>query len=296
MLGHCVESYAATLAEHGADVVLLADAPELAPYTAEAYAWVISGEIERRRPWAVLFPATSFGSDIAPRVAARLTLGLTGDCLGVEIDAEGHLLQLKPAFGGRVVAPIASRTLPAMATIRPGALPAYAPNPARTARVVPLDLAGMPAPGTRVLSTTLEGNGGLALDTARLVVCVGMGVGGPEALEEIDYLAAALGKWLGLDASEVAIGGTRKVVDEGWLPRQQQIGITGRMVSPDLYLAIGVQGKFNHVVGILGAGTIAAVNSDPSAPIFAASDFGFAGDWRAFARALLAALEGQQHL
>lgn len=291
LLGHSVEGFVPDLAQHGASVVFLADAPELSPYTAETYSWVLARQIERRKPWAVLLPATSFGSDLAPRVAAQLGLGLTGDCVGLEIDHAGRLLQLKPAFGGQVIAPIASRTLPSMATVRPGALPAYRPDPDRSARVVPLDISGMPVARARVLSTAHEEDAGLALDTAKLVVSVGTGTGGPEALEEIERLAAALGAWLGIPAGEVAIGGTRKAVDAGWLPRQQQIGTTGRMVSPDVYLALGIQGKFNHTVGILGSGTIVSVNNDPGAPIFGLSDIGVVGDWREFARAMLAAIE-----
>lgn len=287
LMGHKVGSLTQPLAQHGASTVLLADDPALEHYTAETYAWVLAQAIRQYQPWAVLLPATSFGRDLAPRVAARLGLGLTGDCLGLEVDDQGRLLQLKPAFGGQVVAPIISRTMPNMATLRPGMMQRYAPDPSRAANIVRLDLDGLPAPRIRVVSITHEGEAGVALDDARLVVCVGMGIGGPEALGEVERLASALGTWLGLSANEIAIGGTRKVVDEGWLPRQQQIGITGRAVAPDLYVGLGVSGKFNHTVGILRAGTVVSVNTDPEAPIFDASDVGIFGDWRVLTEALL---------
>jgi electron transfer flavoprotein alpha subunit len=291
LLGRDVERFVPALAHHGASTVLLADAPELATTAPESYAWVLSRAIEQYRPWAVLLPATTFGRDIAPRVAAQLGLGLTGDCLGLEIEEKGRLLQMKPAFGGQVVAPITSKTVPAMATVRPGMLPRYTPDESRTAQVVRLDTRGIPASPVRVLSVTHEGEQGLALDNARLVVSIGMGAGGPESLDEVQRLARALGKWMGLDPEEIAIGGSRKVVDSGWLPRQQQIGITGRAVAPDLYLSLGVSGKFNHMVGILGAGTIAAVNNDADAPIMAGSDYCVISDWKSFADALLSLLQ-----
>ncbi|HEX9989844.1 MAG TPA: FAD-binding protein [Chloroflexia bacterium] len=287
LLGHGVEPLADALATYGTSRVLLADNPGLALYAAETYAWVLSRAIEKYQPWAVLLPATSFGRDLAPRVAARLGLGLTGDCTGLEIDAEGGLLQIKPAFGGQVVAPILSRTLPQMATIRPGMLDTYAPDLLRKPEIERLDLEWLPESRAKVMKVTQEGEAGLALDNARLVVCVGTGIGGPEALPEVYEFASAVGKWMGLSPEEVAVGGSRKVVDEGWLPRHQQIGITGRAVAPDLYVGLGISGTFNHTVGILRSGTIVSVNTDPDAPIFASSDIGIVADWRQFANEVI---------
>jgi electron transfer flavoprotein alpha subunit len=290
LIGHGVGPLVDDLAQAGASTVLLADAPELAPYSVETYAWLLARAIERRGPWAVLLPATSFGRDLAPRVAARLGLGLTADCLGLEVDREGRLLQLKPAFGGQVVAPILSRTLPNLSTLRPGMLARYTLDASRRANVEWMGLDGLPRPQARVVSATYEGSAGLALDDARLVVCVGTGVGGPESLAEVESLARALGAWMGLSPGEVAIGGTRKVVDEGWLPRQQQVGITGHAVAPDLYLGLGIKGALNHMAGILRSGTIVAVNNDPDAPILQASYIGVLCDWRSLAQALNAVL------
>ena len=287
LLGHGVRGHAGELAAHGASTVLLGDVPELAGYNSESYAWALARAIEQYRPWAVLLPATSFGSDLAPRVAARLGLGLTGDCLGFEIGSEGQLLQLKPAFGGQVVATITSHTLPNMATVRPGMLSQYAPVSGREPRVVQLDLADMPSPRARLLSATYEGEAGLALDRARLVVCAGSGIGSLEALDAVQQLADALGRWMGLPPESIAVGGTRKVVDAGWLPRTRQIGITGHAVSPDLYVALALKGNFNHVAGIMGSGTVLAVNSDPQADIFSACDIGVVANWQTVCEALV---------
>jgi electron transfer flavoprotein alpha subunit len=274
------------LTRHGTEHILLADDPRLGAYNPESYEWVLARAIELHQPWAVLLPATSFGRDFAPRVAARLGLGLTGDCVGFEVDAEGRLLQLKPAFGGQVVAPIISRTLPAMSTVRPGVLPLLMRQIPGVPRITNLTVEGMPEPRTRVLSTTHEGEAGLALDAARLVVCVGMGIGGPEALPEVYEMAGRLGTWMGLSPDEIAVAGTRKVVDEGWLPWHQQVGLTGRAVAPDLYLGLGVQGNFNHTSGIMRAGKIVAVNHNPEAAIFEACDLGIVADWREFVEAV----------
>jgi electron transfer flavoprotein alpha subunit len=291
LIGNGVKPLAEHLARHGAEQVLLAEAPELGVYSTETYAHLLANAIRAAAPWAVLLPATSFGRDLAPRVAARLGLGLTADCLGFEVDREGRLVQLKPAFGGQVVALILSRTLPQMATVRPGVLPVYAPDPSRPVRVELIRPGGLPEPRTTVVEVNREGEAGLALDDARLVVCVGTGTGGPHALPVVHRLADALGRWMGLSQDEVAIGGTRRVVDEGWLPRQQQIGITGRAVAPDLYLGLGVSGKFNHMAGIMRAGTIAALNKDPDAPIFGAADIGMVAGWQPVAEALIERLE-----
>ncbi len=281
------DSQVRELTRHGAQHILLADDDRLATYNPESYAWLLAEAIEKYRPWAVLLPATAFGRDFAPRVAARLGLGLTGDCIGFELDAEERLLQLKPAFGGQVIAPIISRTLPALSTVRPGMLPLLTRQNPEAPRVTRLSLEGMPPTRTRTLSVRNVDEEGLALDAAKLVVCVGMGIGGPEALPEVEELARRLGAWMGLSPEEIAVAGSRKVVDEGWLPRNRQVGLTGRAVAPDLYLGLGLQGNFNHVSGIMGSRRIVAVNTNADAPIFEACDLGIVAGWREFADALL---------
>ncbi len=275
LLGHGVRGHAAALAERGADRVLVADDPLLADYTTDAYAAALTQAIHERRPRAVLVPSTYFGRDLAPRVAARLGLGLTGDAIDLSLDAEGRLVQWKPAFGGNVVAPILSRTVPEMATVRAGMLDALAPSPGRRApvedvRVVPpaairtLVVERRPAPGIEQAAL---------LDTADAVIGVGMGLGGAESLKRLEPLAAALGG--------APIAATRDVTDAGWLPRQLQVGLTGRAISPRLYFALGIRGAFEHMVGLRRAGTLVAINKNPKAPVFAASDLGVVADWAA---------------
>jgi electron transfer flavoprotein alpha subunit len=169
----------------------------------------------------------------------------------------------------------------------------HAPDSNRAYTIEPLDLSGIPEPRVRVESVAQDVQAGLALDDARLVVCVGMGIGSPDALERVYLLARELGEWMHLSPGEVAVGGTRKVIEAGWLPSQQQVGITGRAVAPDLYLAIGVQGNFNHTSGILRSGVVVSVNNDPDAPIFEASDIGIVSGWEPLVESLISRLAGR---
>jgi len=281
LIGHHVAPHAKTLAAYGADRVLLADAPALASYSTEGYTTVLAHAIRQHDPYAVLLPSTANGRDLAPRVAARLNIGLTGDCIGLEVDAQQRLVQLKPAFGGNIVAPILTKTRPAMATVRPGMLLSAAPDFSRQAVIEPLATDQVGAVRTQVVSVERSASAGVELDNAAIIVGVGMGIGGPENLRPVQALATTLG---------AAIGATRRVVDAGWLPRQMQIGLTGRSVAPWLYVALGISGKFNHVVGIQRAGLVLAINNDPKADIFKQCDYGVVGDWAMVVPALVQAL------
>ena len=266
----------------GADVVAVAAGDALASYSTDAYAGTLAAAIEAREPYAVLAPSTPNGRDLAARVAARLKLGLTGDCIGLEVDGEGRLVQLKPAFGGNVVAPILSSTLPNMTTVRPGIFAALEPDPSRTPTLVELDVVAPDAVRVRTIEWRPAPDGdAAALDAAWAVVCVGMGVGGPEHIAELDELRDVLG------ALYVC---TRDVADAGWLPKQLQVGLTGRSIAPVLYIGVGVRGDFNHTVGIQRAGTVIAVNNNHRAPFFKQADLGVLADWREFVPALVSEL------
>src|SRR5216110_3412103 len=257
--------HAAALAAAGADRVLLAEGAGLVPYTTDAHAAVLAEAVRSR----------------APRVAARLGLGLTGDAIDLDLDAEGRVRQMKPAFGGTIVAPILSRTRPEMATVRPGILRPARPDPTRRAVV---ERIGVPAVRlrVRVLSERPLGDaGGAALEAADLVLGVGRGIGGPAALPAITALAARLG---------AALAATRDVTDLGWLPKQHQVGLTGRAIAPRLYVAIALSGAPEHVVGLRRAGVIVAINKNPKAPIFKAADLGIVSDYAPLLPLLEAAL------
>jgi len=266
------EEHASALAAAGADRVLVADGPGLAPYTTDAHAAVLAEAIRGRRPRLVLAGSTAYGRDLMPRVAARLGLGLTGDALDLDVDAEGRVRQHKPAFGGAIVAPILSRTRPEMATVRPGVLAAARPEPGRRADVQRLAVPPL-VPRLRVTDVRmLPEAAGAAIEAAPLVIGVGRGIGGTESLPQIVSLAERLG---------AAVAATRDVTDAGWLPRQCQVGLTGRAIAPRLYLALGIRGAMEHMVGVRRAGLIVAVNKSPKAPIFKTADLGLVADWAA---------------
>ena len=282
LIGNSVSEHSAELAAHGADVVRVADDPRLAGYDTRTYTHVLARAIEAHRPYAVLFGSTVVGRDLASRLAARLGLGLTGDCVGLEIDDEGRLVQLKPAFGGNIVAPILSKTVPYMSTLRPGMLTPVQPDRSVEAPVEAMDLGGMPEPAVEIIERVVDRSaGGANLENAKIIVSAGQGIGGPENLPVLEELADALG---------AGLGATRNVTDLGWLPRQYQIGLSGKAVAPDLYFAVAIRGVFNHMVGVQKAGTIVAINDRARSPIFKAADFGIVGDYAEVVPALTAAL------
>jgi electron transfer flavoprotein alpha subunit len=282
LIGAHHADHAAELAAYGADRVLLLEGPQLTDYSVEGYANALARAIQQAQPFAVLIPATTKGRDFAPRVAARLQLGLTGDAIGLEIDGQERLVQLKPAFGGNIVAPILSKTFPQMATVRPGMLDAMQPDWTRQPSLQRLELPDVGPIRTQTVHATQEVDASAtSLEEADIVVGVGTGLGRRENVKLARELAEVLG---------AAIGATRRVTDANWLPRQHQIGLTGKAVAPKLYFALGVRGVMNHTIGIQRAQTIVALNNDPEAPIFQVANYGIVGDCLQLIPALTQAL------
>lgn len=283
LMGSGVDQHVATLAIHGADVVYLAEDRRLTPYSTDVYTALLVRVIQEHKPGAVLLGSTAIGRDLAPRVAARLGLGLTGDCVDLGLNEQGQLLQYKPAFGGNVIAPILSRTTPEMATVRPGMLKKARPNPARQARIEMLWPDDATMSRVKVLSQTgADAGKAAALDSAEIAIGVGKGIGGPANLPVIEQLATALGG--------APLAATRDITDLHWLPRQHQVGLTGKAIAAKLYFAIGIRGAFEHTVGIRRAGIVVAINKNPKAPIFQNADLGVVGDYAEVVPLLTAAL------
>jgi electron transfer flavoprotein alpha subunit len=252
------------LGSWGADRVVHLDANE--PPAEEDTAHALAEWAEAARPWAVLAPSTAWGREVAARAAARVGAGLTGDAVALEVD-DGRMVAWKPAFGGQLVAAITATSPIQMATVRAGMLSLPTPRAGPPAELTSVSVT--PKSRLRVLERTRDDNLD-ALAEAHAVVGVGTGVT-PDDYPTLRPLLDVLG---------AELGATRKVTDKGWLPRARQIGITGRSIAPRLYVALGLAGKFNHTVGVRGAGTVLAVNTDPEALIFACSDAGIVGDWR----------------
>lgn len=269
------------LSAYGADRVLVLDNTDLGPVCGRAVVQAISDVISESKPYAVLFSATPDGRDVASRVAARLSLGLTGDAIDLEVNEDGQLVQLKPALGGNVIAPIMSKTLPNMVTLRPGLLSPIAPDSGSQVTVQSIPVPAFNGPDVILIEDhRVEDLGALDLAQAKVAFGVGMGIG-EDGLSQAQNLAHSIG---------ATIATTRNVVHSGWLPHQVQVGISGRTIAPKVYLAVGIRGAFNHTVGIQKAGVIIAVNQNHRAPIFKAADYGIVGDWKEFLPPLVEAL------
>ncbi len=270
------------LVRGGADRMLTLETDGLGPVCGRSVADSLSDAIADEPPYAVLFAATADGRDLAARIAARLRLGLTGDAIDLEINDAGQLVQLKPALGGNVVAPILSKTLPNLVTLRPGVLtPAASESGARSIRMDPIPPArAAGADVTLVSEHVSEEHGALELTSAEVVVGLGMGIG-EENVAAAQQLASSIG---------ASICTTRNVVHSGWLPHHIQVGISGRTIAPQVYLAVGIRGAFNHTVGIQKAGVILAINRNHRAAIFRAADYGIVGDWSEYLPPLVDAI------
>jgi electron transfer flavoprotein alpha subunit len=269
------------LARWGAERVVVLPVPD--QYYPDVYARALRGFVESHRPHVLLIPSTTSGRDYGPRVAGELELGMTGDCVDLGIDRAGRLIQYKPAYGGNIVSVIMGATTPQLATVRPGMFAPVEPREGAEAEAERLEVE--PASRLRLVeSEHRPDTAAYELDAATVCVCVGKGVGGPEALPEIEAHAARLG---------AAVGGSRDVTDAGWLPKNRQIGLTGRAVAPRLLIEVGVRGAFEHMSGSVRAGVIVALNANERAPIFEHADVGVVGAWHETFPPLVDALEGK---
>ena len=282
LFGNASSDLVHQLASYGADRVLVLDNSSLGPICSRGVAQSLADAITAAQPYAVLFASTPDGRDLASRIAARLKLGLTGDAIDLEINDKDQLVQLKPALGGNVIAPILSKTLPNLVTLRPGLLSPIAPE---DGAVAPMEaITPVPCEGadiTLLEEHQLEQADGVGLTQAQVVVGVGMGIGGEEKLAHIQALVRSIG---------ASLATTRNVVHSGWLPHQIQVGISGRTIAPQVYLAVGIRGAFNHTVGIQKAGVILAINQNHRAAIFQAADYGIVGAWEEYLPPLIEAL------
>ncbi|MFW9793394.1 MAG: FAD-binding protein [Candidatus Thorarchaeota archaeon] len=272
LIGHEIESQAETLIHHGADKVFVVDEKIFEHYTTDAYTIALNTLIAPHKPAIVLYGATSNGRDLAPRVAARMALGLTADCTGLDIDEERQLIQTRPAFGGNIMAEIISPyTRPQMATVRPNVFKPDEPDTSRTGEIEKVEMTISPVQiRTKVLESVNETIEGMkSVEEADIIVCSGRGIKDPSNLELPKQLAGLL---------DAAIGGSRPIVDLGWLPPSQQVGQSGRTVCPKLYIALGISGAIQHLAGMSSSDIIVAINKDPDAPIFEIADFGIVGD------------------
>jgi electron transfer flavoprotein alpha subunit len=272
LLGHNVGNLPEILIQHGADIVYVNDQEILAQYTTEAYTDAIAALIVTEKPNIILYGATAYGRDLGPRIAARLILGLTADCTGLDIDDKRQLVQTRPAFGGNIMASILSPyTRPQMATVRPNVFKVPEPDASRKGEINNVDIkVNKAAVRTKIVETIIEmEEGALKVDEAEMVVTCGRGIKDPQNIEVVAELATEL---------NAALGGSRPIVDQGWMKHHQQVGQSGRTIAPKLYIACGISGAIQHLVGMRTSDVIVAINTDPDAPIHTVSDFSIVGD------------------
>jgi electron transfer flavoprotein alpha subunit len=258
----------------GADNVYVVESPLLKDYVTDSYVDAIEKLCHEVKPNIVLVGQTPMGRDLAPRLAFRLGTGVTLDCLDLKIDPQTKLLvQTKPVYGGNALAEIVcEKTRPQMATVRPKTMEPLARNDSRKGEIIhfdpKLDASKIRAKFVERVKEKVEG---VKLEDANVVVCGGRGIGGPENFTMLKELAKILG---------AALGASRPPCDNGWVPATLQIGLTGKIVSPTLYIAVAVSGASQHLSGCSGAKNIIAINKDSEANIFKVARYGVVGDYK----------------
>jgi electron transfer flavoprotein alpha subunit len=281
-----VASHAARLGEHGADVVIVVEHDGFKFHNPEAASATAAERIKSGGYRAALFPASAHGRDIAPRVAAKLGVPVASDVVAIE--GQGDALVVRhPVYTGKVIATLSLTATPAIISIRPGNVTPQA-NP-KAGRVETAQPAGDPN-ASKAKTTDLQtgSKGKLDLGEAPVIVSGGRGLKAAENFKLVEDLADAFGN--------AAVGATRAVTDDGWRPHSDQIGQTGRQVSPDLYIAVGISGAIQHLAGMRTSKTIVAINKDAEAPIFKVADYGIVGDVFEIVPALTEAIkEAKKH-
>ena len=272
LLGSKVKEQAGELIHRGADKVYIVDDPRLEHLLEEPYARIVSDLIKKHHPEILLFGATSLSGALASRVAVSVGVGLTADCIGLDINPEDRcLLQTKPAFGGTIMTTIISRNhRPQMATVRQKAMKEAVSDGQRKGVVETLELnESFFASRVKVLEVVDEAASTINIVDANVIVSGGRAMGKPENFKILEELAKVLNG---------AVGASRAAVDEKWIPYSHQVGQTGKTVSPKVYIACGISGQIQHLVGMQSSGTIIAINKDASAPIFKVANYGIVGD------------------
>ena len=260
---------AAALGEAGADRVLLVLHPEFARYAPDGYAAAVAEAVKSVQPGIVLFGATAMGKDLAPRVAARLGVGLASDVTALAV-ADGHLIATRPVYAGKAIQRVRFASAPALVSLRPKVFTAPSAQAGRAAAVETLSVAFDPsASRATVVEVKASDAAKQDLTEADIIVSGGRAMKGPENFALLEELADALG---------AVVGASRAAVDAGWRPHADQVGQTGKTVSPKLYFAVGISGAIQHLAGMSSSRCVVAINKDPDAPIFKVADYGLVGD------------------
>jgi electron transfer flavoprotein alpha subunit len=274
------DDLAQELGGRGAEVLFLLEDELLAEYSVEPHAAALQQLIESEEPALVLFGMTPTGRDLAPRVAAKLALGLATDVTAITVE-DDELLFTRPIYSGQITATVKIKSTPALVTVRANSWAAAEADDDKEAEIEEFELDDLPEPRSEVLSRSEKGGERPALTEADRIVSGGRGFQGAENFGLLEELA---------DELNAAVGTTRAVVDAGWRPYEEQVGQTGKTVSPQLYVALGISGALQHLTGMRTSKVIVAVNKDKEAPIFRLADYGIVGDLFEVAPAMLDAI------
>jgi electron transfer flavoprotein alpha subunit len=266
LVGAASDALVSELGTYGARRVHVFADPAFQVYATESYARALAHVIQASKPAAVLLAFTAMGKDLAPRVAAKVGAGLASDCIALAVK-EGRLEARRPMYAGKAYATVRFQGEPQMATLRPNVFVLGTPDPSRKAEKVEATVDT--SARARVTGLQAAGSGKVELQEAQIVVSGGRGLKGPEHFHLVQSLAEAFG---------AAVGASRAVVDAGWVGHQYQVGQTGKTVSPNLYIAVGISGAIQHLAGMSSARYIVAINKDADAPIFKVASYGILGD------------------
>lgn len=264
VLGSGVDGIAGELGKYGADKILVGDDPALADYTTDAYTNVLFDFVKDNDPGILLLGASSQGRDLSARLAARLEVGLAMDCIALRLDGE-KLIATRPMYGGKILAEVVLEGIPQMSAIRPNVMEIVEAARSGDVEMVAINTGAVK---TRVVENKLGTASKVDLTEADVIVSGGRGMGGPD-FSVLEELAEVLGG---------TVGASRSAVDEGWRPHSDQVGQTGKVVTPNLYIACGISGAIQHLAGMGSSKYIVAINKDPEAPIFKKADFGIVED------------------
>jgi electron transfer flavoprotein alpha subunit len=284
LVGHQLGDVAHEAISYGAARVYTVDEAHTAEFQVELYLEALTHLCRTAAPRVILMARTSIGRDIAPRLAARLGVSLASDCLDVSIlEGSKSMVVTRPVYGGNAMAKVRCTQTPQMATIRPKLYTPIVSDPQRQGEMVAVPFALDPTLAkTRVVAVIQEETTGIRLEDAKTVVAGGRGLGGPEGFKPLEQLAEALG---------AGVGASRAAVDSGWVPYSWQIGLTGKTITPDLYITVGISGASQHIAGCSGAKCIVAINKDREANIFRYARYGIVGDWQKILGALIDAAQ-----
>ena len=273
LLGSELEGAAREAIAFGADKVYSVSHTLLGEYQADLYLAALERLCREVSPQVLLLGRTGIGRDAAPRLAFRLGVGLAQDCLEVRIDACSRRLQAdRPVYGGNAMATLECLGMPQMAAIRPKSYELLEADQTRHGDIVQVEEDIDPSIAkVKVVEVVKEESEGVKLEDARIVVGGGRGLGGPDPFRDLEELASVIG---------AGVGASRAAVDSGWVPAHWQIGLTGKSITPDLYITVGISGASQHMAGCSGAKVMVSINKDPEANIFKESSYGVVGEWQ----------------